>query len=64
MASPYMTIKEVAAHFAMGESTIYRMIADKNLPHIKIGGTYRVRKKDIETIEKKNYVPAKRKRAF
>lgn len=64
MTTPYMTIKEVAAHFSMGESTIYRMIADKDLPHIKIRGAYRVRKKDIETIEKKNYIPAKRKRAF
>ncbi|MBL4928916.1 helix-turn-helix transcriptional regulator [Fuscibacter oryzae] len=48
-ASSFMTVKEVAGHFNAGVSTIWRWVKNGDLPPpVKIGGSTRWRRADIE----------------
>ena len=48
MASDIMTIKEVAAYLKLKEKTAYRLVAEGKIPGVKVGGSWRFKKTDIE----------------
>lgn len=43
-----MTVREVAQELRVGESTAYRYVAQGVIPAIRIGGTIRVRRQDLQ----------------
>jgi excisionase family DNA binding protein len=45
--SDIMTLREVAAYLRCHESTLYRMMRGKALPHFRIGSDFRFRRADI-----------------
>ena len=42
MTTTVLTVPEVAAHLRIGRTTVYRLIASRELPSIKIGDARRV----------------------
>jgi len=48
MLQPLLTVKEVAALLRVSPQTVYKLIAAKQLPAIRVGGTWRF---DPERIE-------------
>ena len=54
MIDKILTLKEVAKHLRLAEKTVYRLVAEGELPGFKVGGSWRFTKKDINRwIEKK-----------
>lgn len=43
-----LTIKQVAGYLKVNERTIYRLAAANGIPAFKVGGTWRLRKSDID----------------
>ncbi|GAB6139189.1 helix-turn-helix domain-containing protein [Halanaerobaculum tunisiense] len=43
-----MTVKDVAKYLNRSETTIYNMLNNGDLPGIKLGGKWIVRKKDLD----------------
>lgn len=51
--SDIITVKELANYLKIAEKTAYRLVLDKKIPGFKVGGAWRLRKKEIdEWIEK------------
>ncbi|MFC5307710.1 helix-turn-helix domain-containing protein [Azospirillum picis] len=49
---PCMTVRDVAAHFAVSAETVYAWCRAGRLPHLRLpGGNIRVRRSDIATFE-------------
>lgn len=42
------TLDEVAAYLKVGKRTVYRLVATKNIPAFKVGGTWRFQRRDID----------------
>ena len=45
---PYMTTKEVAEYFQLNIHTIHKLRKAGKLPTVKIGGSYRYKRADID----------------
>jgi excisionase family DNA binding protein len=45
---PLMTVTEVAQYLRFHTTTIYRLVGEKKLPAIRIGGTWRFIREDLE----------------
>ena len=43
-----LTIDEVAAYLKAGKRTVYRLAANGKLPAFKLGGTWRLRRGDLD----------------
>jgi len=51
MADPegeILTLDEVAAYLRAGKRTVYRLAAEGKLPAFKLGGTWRLRRSDLD----------------
>ena len=44
-----MTVPEVAALLKLSEKTVYRLAQKKDLPGFKAGGSWRFRRRDIDS---------------
>lgn len=44
-----LTVKDVAKYLNRSETTIYNMLNNSELPGIKLGGKWIVRKKDLDS---------------
>jgi len=62
--SKFLTVREVAEYFNLSISTVYKMIQERIIPHIKVGKNIRIKRVDLERIEEKNYIKAKRQMPF
>lgn len=55
MEEQLLKVEDVAKRLNIGKSKVYDMVADKELPHVKIGGTIiRFNKDDIDEYIAKN----------
>ena len=53
-----LTVAEVAAYLQLNRSTVYYMIQRKQIPHLKIGKSVRIRESDLlKWIEEKMIQP-------
>lgn len=43
-----LTIEEVAAYLKAGKRTVYRLVANGQLPAFKLGGTWRFRRGELD----------------
>ena len=43
----FFTVNELAKYFGLNPKTIYRSLWAKGIPAYKVGGTWRIAKKDI-----------------
>ena len=43
-----MTVKELAAFLRVGERTVYEMLLQQQIPHIRIGRQYRILRAVVE----------------
>lgn len=43
-----LTVKEIATYVGVTERTVYTWMAEKKIPGIKIGGSWRCRKKILD----------------
>jgi excisionase family DNA binding protein len=48
LADPLLTVADVAAALVKGESTVWRMLRDREIPSVKIGKSRRIRQSDLE----------------
>lgn len=48
LADQLMTVEEAAGHLKVGRSTTFRLLQSGQLPSVKIGGSRRVRRSDLE----------------
>ncbi len=48
MAETLLTASEIAQHLRLHVETVYRLIHQKRLPAIKIGGQWRFRQSEVE----------------
>ena len=44
-----MTVSEVAKYLRIGQGTIYKLLANGELPGFKIGGSWRVQRKALQS---------------
>lgn len=49
MAKENLTVREVAEYLNRSETTIYNMLNNGDLPGIKLGGKWVVRKSDLDS---------------
>jgi len=49
MSKENLTVKDVAEYLNRSETTIYNMLNNGELPGIKLGGKWIVRKKDLDS---------------
>ncbi|WP_028835538.1 MULTISPECIES: methylation-associated defense system helix-turn-helix domain-containing protein MAD1 [unclassified Pseudoalteromonas] len=49
MSDEILTLKELAEYLKLTEKTAYRLAAEGKLPGFKVGGSWRFRRKDINT---------------
>ena len=51
MSYPYdiLTLAEVAAALRVSTRTVYRYVRRHELPAVRVGGVYRVRRQDLES---------------
>jgi excisionase family DNA binding protein len=54
MPEPLLTLEQVAAYLNVDKFTVYRLLADKDLPAFKVGNQWRFKKKLIENWLQKN----------
>ncbi len=54
MAEQLLTLEQVAEYFNVDKFTIYRFLAQKQLPAFKVGNQWRFKRKMIETWLTKN----------
>lgn len=43
-----LTVKQAAAQLAVSERTVYRLLDEKKIPRIKMGGCARIRQDDLD----------------
>jgi len=46
---PFLTIQDVAKLLDLDYKTVYRMVVSGQLPAAKLGGSYRIRRADLDT---------------
>ena len=51
-----MTVREVAEYLKVKDSTIYRLVANREIPGFKVGGSWRFRKTEIDQWTESNAV--------
>lgn len=49
-SSGIMDIKEMADYLKMNEQTIYRLVQQKKIPAVKIGGQWKAKKEHIDRL--------------
>ena len=49
MNDEILTLKEVAEYLRLAEKTAYRLAQNGKLPGFKVGGSWRFKRKDIES---------------
>lgn len=49
MDSPSMTVRDVAVYLNVDEKTVYRLAQRGELPGFKVAGTWRFKRKDIDS---------------
>jgi excisionase family DNA binding protein len=54
MPEPLLTLEQVAEYLNVDKFTVYRLLADKELPASKVGNQWRFKRKMIENWLKKN----------
>jgi excisionase family DNA binding protein len=54
MPEPLLTLEQVAKYLNVDKFTVYRLLADKELPAFKVGNQWRFKRKMIENWLKKN----------
>jgi excisionase family DNA binding protein len=54
MPEQLLTLEEVAEYLNVDKFTVYRLLADKELPAFKVGNQWRFKRKMIENWLKKN----------
>jgi len=47
-SSPTLTVKELATEFKLAKSTIYALVANGQLPHVRFGTAIRFRRDAVE----------------
>ncbi|AXI43138.1 helix-turn-helix domain-containing protein [Sulfitobacter sp. SK011] len=53
MDTDILTVREVAAYLKIKEKTAYRLAAEGKIPGFKVGGSWRFRQRDINTLSNK-----------
>ena len=48
MTERILTVREVANMLKLNEKTVYRLVAEAQLPAFKVGGSWRFRVKDLD----------------
>ncbi len=48
LEDPILTIPEVARYLKMSKSKVYSLVAREEIPHLKIGRSVRIRRKDLQ----------------
>ena len=56
IASDVMTVREVADYLKVKDRTIYRLVANGEIPGFKVGGSWRFRKAEIDRWTEANAV--------
>jgi len=57
-AGPLLSITEVCQELGMGKSWVYRRIQSGEIPSVRLGGTVKVRREDLEEyLEDQRYQP-------
>ena len=51
-----MTVREVAEYLKVKDRTIYRLVANREIPGFKVGGSWRFRKTEINQWTESNAV--------
>ena len=51
-----MTVREVAEYLKVKDRTIYRLVANREIPGFKVGGSWRFRKTEIDQWTESNAV--------
>ena len=51
-----MTVREVAEYLKVKDRTIYRLVANEEIPGFKVGGSWRFRKSEIDQWTESNAV--------
>ena len=51
-----MTVREVAEYLKVKDRTIYRLVANREIPGFKVGGSWRFRKSEIDQWTESNAV--------
>ena len=54
MPEPLLTLEQVAEYLNVDKFTVYRLLADNELPAFKVGNQWRFKRKMIENWLKKN----------
>ena len=49
MPDEILTLREVAEYLKIGERTAYRLVQEGKLPAFKVGGTWRLRRGDLDS---------------
>lgn len=55
---PLKSVEEIAAYLKITPRTVYRLITEGDMPHRRIGGSYRFDMTEIEEWSKKPKMPA------
>ena len=48
MTDEILTLKQVAEYLQLAEKTAYRLAAEGKLPGLKVGGSWRFKREDLE----------------
>ncbi|CAH8190772.1 helix-turn-helix domain-containing protein [Vibrio vulnificus] len=48
MVDQILTLKEVAAYLKLAEKTTYRLVSEGKLTGLKVGGSWRFKREDLE----------------
>ena len=48
MSDEILTLKEVAEYLKLAEKTAYRLVAEDKLPGFKVGGSWRLKRQDVQ----------------
>ena len=60
---PFLTIQQVAELLDLDYKTVYRMVVAGQLPAAKLGGSYRIRRADLDTFFEQQKVVGRAPRA-
>lgn len=55
MTKPYLTVAEVAEELCISTGTVYAMVADAELPSLRVRGSIRISQADLDAYVARNY---------
>lgn len=58
MKDDILTVRDIAEMLKLAEKTVYSLVADREIPGFKVGGSWRFRKSEID-----RWIKEKEKRA-